>query len=287
VILGARYDYWKGYEGQSNSFNTARPLTFYPARSNRKVTGKAVLGYSLPGDWNLRFSAGTAFRNPNIFELYATSVSSTGIVSQSNPALTPENVTSWETGVRKTFRGTHFDVAYYENHITGLIYRQTDLAADPGGRIRVNVNAGGGRTRGVEVSLRQALISGLQFRAAYSYTQALITRNPRNPAIVGTRVTFIPDQMASGQFLFGRKKWTGSLSGYYTAALFGTDLNTDTTKGVSGGYDPAFVVDASAAYDLTPQLQLYLTGENLLNRRTYNFYISPGRTVYVGFRVRL
>jgi iron complex outermembrane receptor protein len=287
VILGARYDYWKGYEGRSNGFNAAAPFTLYPVRSNKKLTGKAVLGYTLPGDWNLRFSAGTAFRNPNIFEMYATSVSLAGIVSKGNPALLPEAVTSWETGVRKTLGGTHFDVAYYENHITGLIYRQTDLAADPSGRIRINANAGAGRTRGVEASVRRPLIPGMEFRAAYSYTQALITSNPGNPAIVGKRVTFIPDQTASGQLLFGRKKWTGSLNGYYTAALFGTDLNTDTTKGVSGGYDPAFVVDASATYDVSSRLQLYVTSENLTGRRTYNFYISPGRTVYGGFRVRL
>ena len=287
LIVGARYDYWKGYDGQSNSFNTAAPLTFYPERSNKKLTGKAVLGYRLPGDWNLRFSAGTAFRNPNMFDLYATSVTGSGIVNRSNPALTPESVTSWESGIRKTFRRTHIDAAYYENHITGLIYRQTDLAADPRGTIRVNVNAGGGRTRGVEASVRQTLISAIQFRATYTYTQALITSNPGNPAIVGNRVTFIPDQMASAQLLASRGKWTGSLSGHYSAGLFGTDTNTDTTKGVSGGYDPAFVVDASAGYDVNSHLQFFVTSENLLARRTYNFYISPGRTVYGGFRVRL
>jgi iron complex outermembrane recepter protein len=281
LIGGVRYDYWKGYEGRSNGFATAAPLTLYPDRSNKKVSGK-VVAYWLPGDWNVRFSVGTAFHNPNIFELYATSVSSAGIVSQSNPALKPENVKSWETGVRKTFGGTHVDVAYYENHITGLIYRQTDLVADPAGRIRINLNAGGGRTRGFESSLRQALMPGVQLRAAYSYTQALITSNPGNPTIAGKRVTFIPHQTASGQLLLGVKKWTGSFNAYYTASLFGTDLNTDTTKGVSGGYDPAFVLDGSAAYDVSSRLQLFATAENLTGGERLIFTSRPaGRCMQV------
>lgn len=287
LTAGVRYDYWKGYGGRSNNY-TAGPLVLYPDRVNNKVTGKAALSYSLPGDWNLRASVGTAFRNANVFELYDRTVTTAGVLRLGNPSLKPETVKSWEFGARKRFsRHTDFDVAYYENYITGLIYNKTDLAADPTGNLVVKVNAGGARTRGVESALRQELFLGLQFRATYTYTQAVITGNPANPAIIGRRVTNVPEHMTSGQLLWLHGKWTGSLTGRYAGATFTTDTNSDTTKGVPGAYDPFFLVDANAGYEINPKLQLYVTGDNLLARRYFQVYVSPGRTVYAGFRLKL
>ena len=288
LVFGGRYDYWKTFDGQSNNFNVASPQIFYPERSTNKFSGKVALSYSLPADLNLRASVGTAFRNPNVADLYATSVSGGVTIFRSNPALTPENVKSWEIGARKRFgERTDFDAAYYENHITDLIYRQTDLAADPLGNIRVNVNAGGGRTRGFEAAFRQQLFTGLQFRAGYTYIDAKITKNAASPVTVGKRVTFVPEHMASGQFLYLRGKWTGSLTGRYTGATFSTDTNLDVRKGVPGAYDPFFLMDSTVGYTLNSRTQVFLSSENLLNRRYYSFYLSPGRTIYAGLKIRI
>jgi len=215
-------------------------------------------------------------------------VTASGIVLASNPALTPETVASWETGVRKRLgRWTSVDAAYFQNHIRDLIYRQTDLGQDPSGNYRINMNAGRGRTRGMELAVRQELGAGLQFRGAYTYTDAIITSNPGNPAIVGKRVTTIPDHIIAGQLLGSQGKATGSLSGRYVGLVYSTDTNTDTTKGVPGSYSPYFTMDASVSYALTPHVEPFVSSENLLNRRYYIFYLSPGRTVFGGVRVRL
>lgn len=288
LTLGARYDYWKGYDGLSDSFNATAPLTLYPDRSDNRVTGKVAASYALPGDWNLRLSAGTAFREPNVFDMYATSVSATGTISKSNPLLKPEKVKSWEAGIRKRFgEATNFDIAYYENYIMDLIYRSTDLVADPTGRIRVNVNAGEGQTRGFEAGFRQNIVRGLQFRATYTMTHAEITKNAAAPQTEGKRVTQIPRHLASGQLLAIYGKWTGSLAGRYVGKHYSSETNNDTTKGVPGGYDPFFLADASATYSATPHSQIFVSAENLLNRRFYQFYRSPGRQVYGGIRIKL
>ncbi|MEQ1908647.1 MAG: TonB-dependent receptor [Vicinamibacterales bacterium] len=288
LVLGARYDYWRGYDGLSDNFNVLAPRTEYPARARNQVSGKAALGYTMPGNWNLRVSVGNAFRNPNVFDLYAPDITSSGIIFAPNPALTPETVVSWEAGVRKRLGGrTSVDAAYYENHIADLVYRQTDLARDPTGNFRINMNAGGGRTRGIELAFRQDLVPGLQFRGTYTFTDAVITSNPADPAIVGKRVTNIPDHMASGQLLANRGKWTGSVAGHYTGTLFSTDTNTDTTKGVPGSYSPYFAMDASVSYALDTHVHPFISSENLLNRRYYHFHFSPSRTVFGGIRVRL
>lgn len=288
LVLGARYDYWRGYDGASDSFNVQGPRTGYPASVRNQPSGKAALGYTLAGDWNLRVSVGSSFRNPNVFELYGTDVTSSGQIFAGNSALTPETVKSWEAGVRKRFgQSTSVDAVYYENRIRDLIYRQTDLGRDPTGNYRINVNAGGGRTRGIELASRQDLVAGLQLRGTYTFTDAIITSNPANPAIVGKRVTSIPDHMASAQLLGNRGKWTGSLAGHYVGKVFTTDTNTDTTRNVMGSTSPYFAMDASVSYALNAHVQPFVSSENLLNRRYYVFFLSPGRTVFGGIRVRL
>jgi iron complex outermembrane receptor protein len=288
LVLGGRYDFWRGYDGVSDTYSEASPRTGYPARSAHQLSGKAALGYAFPNGWNLRFSVGNAFRSPNVYELYATSVTGSGTTFASNPALTPETLVSWEAGVRKRFgQWTSVDGAYFENRVSDLIYRQTDLDTDPNGSYRINMNAGGGRTRGVELALQQRLVEGMEFRATYTYTDAIITSNPGNPGIVGNRVTSIPDHMASGQLIVSRGRIGGSLAGRYTGLLYSTDTNSDTTKGVPGSYSPYFVMDASVSFQLTPRLAPFVTSENLLNRQYYVFYLSPGRTIFGGVRVRM
>jgi|CXWL01.1.fsa_nt_gi iron complex outermembrane receptor protein len=288
VVMGARYDRWRGYDGVSDSFNATGPRTEYPSRANGQLSGKIAVGVTLPGDWNLRTSAGTSFRNPNVFDLYATSVTGSGIIFAANPSLTPERVKSWEAGVRKRFgRGPGVDAAYFYNDIDDLVYRQTDLARDPTGNYRINVNAGGGRTRGVELGVRQDLFRGMQFRGSYTYTDAVITSNPGNTAIVGKRVTFVPDHMASAQILASRGMLSTSVTGRYSGRLFSTDTNTDVIKGVPGSYSPYFTVDAGLSYGLSKKVEPFVSSENLLNRRYYTFYLSPGRTVFGGVRIRL
>lgn len=288
LVTGGRFDLWRGYDGSVNGFSPANPLTSYPSRSNRQLSGKLALGYTLPGAWNVRVSAGNAFRNPNVFELYATSVTGSGQVLAGNPALEPELVKSWEAGLRKQLpTRTSIDAAYYETRVTNLIYRQSDLTVDPTGSYRINQNAGAGRTRGFEFSLRQPIVTGFEARVTYTRMDAVITSNPGNPAIVGKRVTASPDQTASMQLLAGYGKWSGSINGNYTGRVFSTDTNADIVKGVPGSYSPYLRMDASATYAVSSRIQPYVSIENLLNRRYYIFYLSPGRSVYAGVRVHL
>lgn len=282
IVAGGRYDYWKTYEGEVNSYTAAAPFTKFPERTTNSITGKLAAVYSAPHDWTFRASIGSAFRNPGIYELYSTSIIS-GILYESNPALKSERLKSWEAGLRKSF-GQRFnvDAAYFENYIDDLIYRKTITPTD-----RINVNAGAGRTRGVELSGRESLTRWLQLRGTYTYTDSILTSNPAAPLSVGKRTPFIPAQMASGQLLAFYRKWTGSATARYVGRVFSSDTNADTTKGVMGAYDPYFVMDATLGYQATRHLQVFGSAENLAGRRFYLFYLNPGRTVYAGVRIKL
>ena len=286
VVAGGRYEYWQTYDGQTNGYSAGAPLTLYSNRSANSLTGKIGGTYSLPDDWTIRASAGTAFRNPDIFELYST-FSIFGLTFAASPHLAPEHDRSFEFGVHKRFGSrTDFDTDFYQNNISGLIYDEADLSADPSGNYFVNVNAAQGRTRGVETALRIRLLSWLMLRASYTYTDAIITANPAEPDSVGKHVPNIPASMSGGQFIAQRGKWLGSLTGRYAGGTFSTDNSTDVVKGVPGSWDPYFLLRANVGYQINSHLQIFTTGENLLDRRYYLYYLAPGRAVYGGFRLK-
>jgi iron complex outermembrane recepter protein len=287
LVAGGRYEYWRTYDGLVNGYSADLPLTTYPSRSANSLTGKIGATYGLSHDWTLRASAGSAFRNPTVYELYAT-FDLFGTIYAGNPLLKPEHDRSWEAGVHKRFGAkADFDAVFYQNNISQLIYSQTDYQIDPTGNYFLKMNAGQGRTRGVEAVVRAQILSWLMFRGSYTYTDALITENPAEPDTVGKRVPNIPVQMGSGQMIARRGKWTGSLTGRYAGATFETDNNIDTTKGVPGAFDPFFLLNANLGYQATRQLQIIATADNLLDRQYYQYYLAPGRTVYLGFRFRL
>ncbi len=286
VVAGGRYEYWQTYDGETNGYSASLPLTFYPNRSANSLTGKLGATYGLGNDWTVRASIGNAFRNPDVEELYG-SFTYWGMIFAASPHLSPERDRSFEVGVHKRVgSGADFDADFYQNNISGLIYREADLSVDPSGNYLVNVNAADGRTRGVEAALRIRLLRWLMLRANYTYTNAIITDNPAEPYSVGMHVPNIPDNMFGGQLIAQHGKWLGSVTGRYVSATFSSDSNTDVVKGVPGAYDPYFLLNANAGYQINSHVQVLATGENLLDRQYYLFYLAPGRAAHVGFRLK-
>lgn len=286
LVLGGRYDYWRTWDGMTDRFTTTDAAPF-SARSASALTGKAAAVYQAPRGFTLRASVGSAFRNPSIFELYRSSTVLT-IQLVPNPDLHPEKMRSWEAGIRKPFGArVHTEATYYENYVDDLIYRSRDLAADPSGRIRPLLNAGSSRTRGVETSVQARLLPWLQWKSNYTLQNPIITSNPGLPDTVGKRVPYVPQHMASSSLSAAGSKWFASLSGRYTSALFSTDVNNDTTRGVPQAYDPAFLMEAGLGYQVQRHLHLQVNVDNLLGRQYFIYTRVPGRTAYVSMRFSL
>jgi iron complex outermembrane receptor protein len=286
VVLGGRYDYWRTWDGMTDRFATTA-MTPYDARSKGSLSGKAAAVYQVPGDLTLRASLGTAFRNPSIFELYRSSTVLT-IQLVPNPDLKPEHLTSWELGARRPIGGrVHVEGAYYENRVDDLIYRSRDLVADPSGRIRPLLNAGNSRTRGVEAAVQARILPWLLWRSNYTLQNSIITSNPGLPDTVGKRIPYVPKHTAAGTLAASGAKWFASLGGRYLGALFSTDVNNDTTRGVPQAYDPYFVMEGGFGYQVQRHVQLQVNAENLLDRRYFIYTRVPGRTAYVSLRLNL
>lgn len=285
LIAGGRFDRWRAYDGFSNTYTAASPLKNYPERTNNAATGKLSLAFQPRSDWTVRGSVGTAFRAPTVYDLYRTfRLGTTLFVAE--PTLQPESLVSGEVGLTKRFgERVSAEATWFRNQITDMIYRKTDLVADPTGATRVNVNAGEGKTSGLELSGRARLNSWMELRGSYSYTDAIIAKNPAVPASEGKRVPYVPSHMTSLSALLAKGRWSGSLSGRYAGTVFNTDTNTDTTKDVIGSYNAFGLIDGSVSFRAHRHLSVFASADNLLNREYFLFYLSPGRTVNAGARV--
>jgi iron complex outermembrane receptor protein len=286
VVLGGRYDYWRTYDG-SNQLSATAPVTSYADRSANALTGKLSGSYQLPAGFQLRASVGNAFRNPTVYELYRNTVIGSSQYL-ANPAAQPERLLSYDAGVQRRF-GTvgNIDVAYFDNHIHDLLYRTTDFVTDPTGHVLRLSNAGLGRTRGVEIAAKERVFPWLQLKQAWTYTNAILAENPSLPATVGKHIPYVPSEMLSFTALLNRNRWTGSVTGRYQDAVFTTDINSDTTRGVPTSYNPFFVADATVGYQVTKQVAVTANAFNLLDRQYWLYYRAPGRQVFVGLRIRL
>lgn len=293
LLAGGRFDHWRTEDGVVDIFNTALPRTSYDPRSASAVTGKLSAAFRPAAAWTVRGSVGSAFRSPTVFELYRTFRLSTGTLFAANPDLQPERLVSGEIGIARQFgartggpRGS-IEATWYRNAIDDLIYRTTDLTIDPTGRYRVLVNAGEGTTNGVELAASHRPASWLLVRGSYTYTDAIISKNPALPETEGKRVPNVPEHNASLAMFVARGRWTGAIDGRYVSGSFGLDTNLDTTKGVVGSYSPFFIAGGSIGVDVGRGVNVFASVENLLDRQYYVFYLNPGRTVSAGVRVNL
>jgi iron complex outermembrane receptor protein len=285
VTAGGRFDSWRTRDGESQKSATL-PVDAYASRSSGAPTGKVALVYRAADPTVLRVSVGSAFRSPSVFDLYRDTRLSSGSLLLGNAALEPERMTSWELGVRQKL-GPRVDVdaTYYDNRIRDLIYRSLDLAADPTGLTSRNFNAGRARTRGTEMAVTIRPRAWLTLRPIYTFSDALITRNEPAPATVGKQIPFVPRHVAAGTVTATYSGLAVTGTTRYQTAVFATDTNTDTTKGVPGSYDEFVEVDLAASLALHRHLTLTVSGENLFDRQYYLFYRNPGRVLSAGVRI--
>lgn len=285
LTAGARYDYWMTYDGASG---TGAAAARFNSRSNHSGSAKAAALWRGPAGLAFRGSLGNSFRSPSVYDLYRTWRSASGITYAANPALQPERLLAVEAGVsRRWTNRLELDAAFFRNSTSNLIYRTTDYAADPAGNYRPVINAGRGRTNGLEASARVPLRPWLYATSSYTWNDAAIAANPAVPQTAGKRVPFVPAHVAGATLFAFLRNASASLTGRYVSRMFSSDLNTDTTKGVYGAYDPFFSLDAGLSVPFGRHLSVECSAENLLNRLYYSYYPSPGRLVSVRLRVRL
>ncbi|MDD3581002.1 MAG: TonB-dependent receptor [Desulfobacca sp.] len=285
TVVGARLDWWETYGGVYQAAATD-PITHLPSHSKCSFNPKIAFLYRPWQFMSWRASVGTAFRPPNIYELYRTWRGSTGILYQGNPNLKPETTLSWEIGTTiKPFSQTELTVTFFDNYVDDLIYRIID-PSDPLGKNQLYVNAAEARIMGVELEVTQKLNSWLDIFANLTLLDPRIKENPNMSESEGKNITYVPRQ----QYNFGvnANYWifNANLTGRYVSQLYVEEDNSDYHNGVYGSYDPFFTLDSKITVTPVKHLQLSLAVDNMLNREYFYYYRTPGRTFWLEAAVK-
>ena len=239
---GVRYDHYSNFGGTTNP---RLALVYHPFQ---------------PTTFKLLY--GSAFRAPNVFEIYPD----LGTIYDDNANLLPELVRSEEIVVEQQL-GKHFRLIedLFRNDINRLISVETN----PSDGHFVYLNSGGAVAKGIAVELEGRFGNGLQGRASFHYNHTggaaphlVLDNSPQELGKLNFIVPLLPKKLFASldaQYTSPRQTLTGStVSGFaiFNATLFGHTLGKHLD--LSGSFYNIFnkkYFDPGRPEDVEDQLQ--------------------------------
>ncbi len=226
------------------------------------LSGRLAAAWQLNNATTVNAVAATGFRAPSLFELNST--------LYGNPALRPEESTSFELGVTRQFGpGSYLRGTAFYNRIDNLIQFVT-LSFFPVFTGQYQQVPGTSTTKGVELAGAWALGDRVRLFGNYTYTET--------SDATGARLLRVPghDLVAGIEADLGNR-WSGNLSLRHVADRpdeFGTPMPNYT------------VVNAGLSYQLTDAASAWLRIENLTDEtyQTSAGYNASGRAIFAGLR---
>ena len=191
---GVRYDHYETFGGTTNP--------------------RVALIYSPFERTTAKLLYGSAFRSPNVFELY---YNDGGIFQKPNPDLSPEKIKTYEIvleqyltqQIRMTATGFHYK-------IEDLISQQVD----PNDGLLVFINAGDIQANGFELEVEGKWDSGLSGRISYSYQDVKdkkedrgLSNSPYHLAKLNVTIPLLKERLFAGtelQYMTSRKTVDGN-----------------------------------------------------------------------------
>lgn len=259
-----------------------RPLSFTAGvriddnqRFGTYGTYRAGASYGQSGVTRVHASIGTAFKEPSLFQNYATGFT-TG-----NPDLQPEHSLSWEAGVEQSLgAGLVVRVTYFDQRFRDLINY------DPNGPVNYN-NVPAAWARGVETGVRARLGGWGTVSATYTYLETRVTAGDTGGTVLfrtGDPLIRRPGHSAT---LAATGGIPGGGSVGATVTYVGRRQDTDLNAGHRVWLAPYGRLDLSAQYPLrrlVRGLTLDARIENALDARYDEIVGFParGRTILFG-----
>jgi iron complex outermembrane receptor protein len=285
TVIGGRLDFWKTYEGKLANFKTTPKIwhTNLPSREQVAFNPKIAFLYRPWECLTWRASVGTAFRPPNIYELYRTTTLGRTIY-KGNPFLKPETSLAWEVGATlQPFQGNVISATFFDSYIDDLIYVVTDPRFT---NVRNRENAGKARIYGVELEVTQRLFSWLDVFANMTLTDPRVVKNPKAPLSVNKQLTSSPREQVNFGINLQYWKVNANLSGRYVSKVYGYDDNSDGINNTPGANDPYFVLNTKVTLSPVPYADISLSVDNIFNRQYYNDSLTPGRMCWVEAKLK-
>lgn len=241
---------WVGGKFRNGLNNSTAPINDYGAISQPKlsVAITPMDGVTLYGNWGKTFQIGVG--------------SGAYLIPPRVINLAPSINTGWEAGVKYALGSVlEARVAVWEQKATGEIKRKLN---DPLGD---SENLGATRRRGIDLQLSAKPVKGLAFWGAISHQKAIITTpDPATPQYLGNEIDHVPHWLFSGGVDFTAiprfrvSVWGGGQSSY--------ELTSSNDHGRWGDFA---TLNAEVAYQLTPKVEVSVSGKNLTS--TYYEYV--------------
>lgn len=220
------------------------------------VTGRVSFAYQASDALTLRAQIARGFRAPSNFELFSTF---------GDPTLGAETSLSAEAGADyRLANGGLLSATAFEVRIDDKI--NYDFVTSRYAQIEAS------RNRGVELFAKLPVTDRLGVNAAYTYTDASVTKGPT----AGTRLVQVPrHQLSVGADLEMTDRLRGSVGVLHVA---------DRTAGLQD----YTTVDMGLRFDLTEKAELSLRVSNLFDQdyQEVSGYNAPGRAFYLGLSSR-
>jgi vitamin B12 transporter len=217
----------------------------------------------------LKATAGTGFKSPSLYQLYAPGTI-WGLIG--NESLRPERSTGWDAGIEQSWAEGRWlaGLTWFRNDFRDLIDYDYSLGY---------VNIGRARTQGLEVLLSWQPSDAADIRLSYTRMDArdldagtVLPRRPRDKAAVEAFWRLFP-------------RWEVRFS----AAFIGSRPDRDYT---AAGYPAVtlrdyFLADADISYQAGPKTRVFLRIDNLFDERyeTVYGYGTPRLSAYGGVRI--
>jgi outer membrane receptor protein involved in Fe transport len=259
LVVGARGDRWK----------STRTMSFFSPRASLTWRANDIA--------SLQVSVARSYRTPTLNELYRGFRVGT-IVTNANPLLEPERLTSIEGGVLVGRGRASARITAFHNVLDEAISNIT-LTTTPALTTRERQNADQLGSSGVEVEGDVRPHPRVTLSLFGAFTSAHYTNTPKQPAIQDKRVPQVPRyHLGAGVIAEAPRVATFSVQARFVGAQFEDDLNTLTLEDY-------VVVDASASRPVTRALHLFLGVENLFDVE-YDVGRTPVRSIGWPFSVR-
>lgn len=229
----------------------------------------------------LRASAGAGIKEPRLLESYGVSLFTKG-----NPLLDPERSRTFDCGIEQRLSGGRVRAEatlFHHTYLDQIAYFVESY--DP--FIGTYKNLGKTRGRGVELSLEAAPTRALRLSAGYTYLdgRVVVSADDSTPIYaIGRALLRRPKHQAS----LAANGEVGRFSASATLALVGRRADSDFLGMGIEQNDGYSRLDARVRARLTRRIEVFLAGENLLDReyREVLGYPALGRSLRVGLRLR-
>jgi iron complex outermembrane receptor protein len=285
AVLGLRAEQWRASNGltQNGSSRLA-----HAARSERDVSPKAALSWSLDDAWVFKASTGRAIRYPTVSELFQGGFNSQGQAINNDPDLKPERSWTSELSAEWSTGPDRLRATLFHEDSRDALYSQLN----PSTNANTVQNIAHIRTRGLELAGNAAPLKTLGLQASLTYADSTILANSgyavtpgdtigkQQPRVPRWRANLVASWQASEALAL---TWAARYSGRQYSTLDNSDPNGFAYQGAS----KYFTTDLRAQWRIAPQWTLAAGIDNLNNYQYWNFHPYPQRTYHAELRFDL